>query len=283
MSQARNSLLPFLLVSTVFHLLLVLNWYSRQLRPPLPESIPITVLSAPEPRAAPREAARPGSPPPKIARQIPRAASTPTRAELPPGQPAKIDRSGAEQPTQNTQQKSLENERQEPVKDQTAERPVTPDFETTKKSGATVARALPTLQDLLPPVYQATPAPEKSRVEQAPVRLDSRDPRFSAYLRRVKQALEIVWTDPSVAQSATRPYGIEAKLVVRFTPAEDGQVDEIYLTRTSGYATLDQEAIRVIVTASSRFGPPPRSFGKRPIDVTFIYEKDSVSYSFTPR
>jgi TonB family protein len=71
--------------------------------------------------------------------------------------------------------------------------------------------------------------------------------------------------------------------VVRFTRAENGDLEELYITRTSGYAVLDQEALRVVAAAAPHFGHVPRSFGKRPIDVTFIYEKDNVTYSFAPR
>jgi len=155
------------------------------------------------------------------------------------------------------------------------------DVETTTNDNTIVQSRLPTLRELLPPVFQ--PNSENGTKDQAPIRLDSRDPRYSDYLRRVKQALNLAWYDPTVARSAVKPYGIDGKLVVRFTPGDNGDVEELYITHTSGYAVLDQEALRVVAAAAPHFGRPPRSSGKHPIDVTFIYEKDSVSYSFAPR
>jgi TonB family protein len=282
-SLARNSLFPYLVVSAVFHLVLAFAWGNRPVRPPPMEEILVKLLpppaaqERPAPRAAapaPRESA-PATPPQsskQLARQTPR--DRPHPAELPPGQHAKIDRPGAEMPPRSKPAPSSTTETKP------AAEPAQTSVETAKNDKALLAG--PTLKDLLPPVYQPSSA-EKSGDERTPIRLDSRDPRYTEYLSRVKQALQLAWSDPTVARSAIKPFGLEGKLVVQFTPDENGGVEEILLTRTSGYAFMDQEALRVIAAAAPHFGRPPRSFGKRPIDVTFIYEKDSVSYSFVPR
>jgi periplasmic protein TonB len=271
-SIVRNSLFPYLLISTAFHLLLVLSWYGRPARPAPMEEILVKLLPPPAPvqeKSAPRAAAPAPPPPPKAAREVPREKAT--RAELPPGKPAKIDRAGAELPPKN------KNGQPNPAEKNVVDEPTAPRFETAKNDPAAISSATPTLKDLLPPVYQ--PSGEKPRIDSEPIRLDSRDPHYSEYLNRVKQALNLAWWDPSVARSAVKSYGLDGKLVVRFLPGENGEIEEISLIRTSGYAVLDQEAIRVIAAAAPYFGRPPRA-GRRPIDVTFIYEKDN---RFTPR
>jgi periplasmic protein TonB len=278
----RNSLFPFLLVSTAFHLLLVLSWYGRPVRQPISEMIPVTVLSAPakeKPVAPklPRDVSpllpRP-APPPKLSQETSR--EIPTRAELPPGQPAKESRSGAEFPAKSPQPLAENNE--------TAEQPVNPRSPRAKRE-TIVASELPTLKDLLPPVERRPSAAGRS---EKPIRLDSRDqdnrdPRLVAYLRGMQQALEAAWHNPDVARSVTRPYGLEGRAVMRIMIADDGQVENWRVIRTSGYAVLDQEANRVIEAASPGFGVWPRSIEKSPIDVTFIYENEGLTYTFAPR
>ncbi|HKA33024.1 MAG TPA: TonB family protein [Candidatus Binatia bacterium] len=282
MSAVRNTLFPFLLVSTVLHLLLMFSWYGRALRPPAIEQIPITIFAAPEKAPAPpaaEKAAPPRSaapPPTKAPREIVRNEKT-TRAELPPGQPAKIDRPGAEAPPKKITKSEKPIAKKPPVEEEETNSPRVE----TAENGREVIQAMPTLEELLPPGMRL--ANKNGVEEQAPIRLDSRDPRFSDYLKRVKHALDLAWADPTIARSAVRSFGIDGKLVVRFTQTDSGELDELYITRTSGYDMLDQEALRVVAAAAPNFGRAPRSFGKRPIDVTFIYEKNTVSFSFVPR
>ncbi|HEX2385203.1 MAG TPA: hypothetical protein VHL99_01500, partial [Candidatus Binatia bacterium] len=115
MSLVRNSLFPYLLVSTIFHLVLVFTWGSRPVRPAPMEEILVKLLpppaaqEKPAPRAAaPRGAAPTPQPAKQPAREAPREKITP--AELPPGKPAKIDRSGAEAaPKKNPTVESIPN------------------------------------------------------------------------------------------------------------------------------------------------------------------------------
>ena len=288
-NATRNSLFPFLLASTAFHLLLVLTWYGRPVRQPFMEMIPVTVLplapaveKAPPPaplmqKSPPREppkAVQAAKPPPPEPFQPPR--ETLVRAELPPGQPAKESRSGAEMPAKSPQA---------PVeKIETAERPANP--RPTKAARETiVASGLPTLKDLLPPVERRYSDAGRS---DKPIRLDDRDQdnrdfRLVAYLRRMQQALEAAWNNPEVARSVTRPYGLDGRTIIRITIGDDGQVENWHVLRTSGYAVLDQEANRVIQAASPGFGAYPRTVEKRPIDVTFIYENEGLTYHLNPR
>jgi TonB family protein len=275
-SLVRNSLFPYLLVSTVFHLVLMFTWGNRPVRPAPMEEILVKLLppAAPE-KAVPRAERSAPPPPPKAAREPLR--EKPTRAELPPGQHANIDRPGAEAPPKN---KPVLEKR--PLEKSPDEKPQqTPDFEASNDELAAVPRGTSALKELLPPLYREYS--DDTSNDSKPVRLDSRDPRYTDYLKGVKHALDLAWSDPTVARSAVKPYGIDGKLVVRFTRSEAGELEELYISRTSGYAVLDQEALRVVAAAASHFGRVPRSFGRRPIDVTFIYEKDNVSFSFAPR
>ncbi|HEY1270268.1 MAG TPA: TonB family protein [Candidatus Binatia bacterium] len=244
------------------------------------EQIPIEILSAPEPPPAAVEKPAPRRSPPAPRAKAPR--ETPSdeklaRAELPPGQHAKIDRSGVETPP-----KKIKKSEPPPVeKNSDEEQETKTPRVATADNGREVIQQMPTLNDLLPPGMRM--ANKNGVEEQAPIRLDSRDPRFTDYLRRVKHALDLAWADPTIARSAVRSYGIDGKLVVRFTQTDGGELDELYITRTSGYDMLDQEALRVVAAAAPNFGRAPRSFGKRPIDVTFIYEKNTISFSFAPR
>jgi protein TonB len=275
----RNTLFPFFLVSTVLHLLLMFSWYGRALRPPAIEQIPIEIFAAPEkappPPAVGKSApARSAPPPAKAPRETTRNEKI-ERAELPPGKPAKVDRSGIEptpKKTAKTEPPLSETNRDE-------EETKSPRVETAQ-NGRAVIEQMPSLNELLPPGFRIQGKPAE---EQAPIRLDSRDPRYSDYLKRVKHALDLAWADPTIARSAVRPFGIDGKLVVRFTQTDSGELDELYITRTSGYDMLDQEALRVVAAAAPNFGRAPRTFGKRPIDVTFIYEKNTLSFSFAPR
>ena len=274
----RNTLFPFLLVSTALHLLLMFSWYGRALRPPAIEQIPIEIFAAPEkapPPAAQKSApARSAPPPAKAPRETTRNEKI-ERAELPPGKSAKVDRSGIEAApkkiTKTEPPLSETNRDEEETKSPRVE---------TAQNGRAVIEQMPTLNELLPPGFRIQ---GKAAEEQAPIRLDSRDPRYSDYLKRVKHALDLAWADPTIARSAVRPFGIDGKLVVRFTQTDSGELDELYITRTSGYDMLDQEALRVVAAAAPNFGRAPRTFGKRPIDVTFIYEKNTLSFSFAPR
>jgi protein TonB len=262
------------------HLVLMFMFHGRSLRPPVMEEIPIKILAAPEPPAPAVEKPAPRRSPPAPKAKAPR--ETPSneklaRAELPPGQHAKIDRSGVEAPA-----KKIKKSEPPPVeKNSDEEQETKTPRVATADNGREVIQQMPTLEDLLPPGMRM--ANKNGVEEQAPIRLDSRDPRYTDYLNRVRQALKLAWADPTIARSAARPFGIDGKLIVRFTQTDTGELDELYITRTSGYDMLDQEALRVVAAAAPNFGRPPRSYGKRTFEVTFIYEKNTISYTFTPR
>jgi TonB family protein len=261
-NSIRDSLAPFLLVSTAFHLLLVLSWYGRHDRQTIPDPIRVTVIP-------PVEQRKQAAPPPRALPAPKPFRDSPTPAELPPGQPAKKSRPGAEAPGKTPGQVTKEN--------QINERLATSKT-TTVENGIAIDRELPTLKDLLEPIYR--PFSEGNRGE--PIRLDSRDPKHVGYLKRIHHAIDMAWRNPEVAKSAAMSYGFEGTAVVQFRIGQSGQLEDIHLLRSSGYAILDQEVIRVVQAAAPHFGVIPRLIGKSEvlIDATFIYENETLTYDF---
>jgi len=241
---ARTSLLPFLLVSSAFHLLLIMSWYVRYDGLPAMQDIPVTIIPPP-----PEE-----KPPPQSSKE------TPPRPQRPPAQVAKKSSPVAQAP-----QVPDKNLWKPAERTHLAEPPVNPARENSE-TVTIMSPRLPTLKELLPPAYRLFS-------EDKPPRLDNRDPRQLDYMNRVEQALQIAWNDPAVARSVTKPHGLEGKSVVQFIIRENGEMEDLSLLRSSGYSVLDQEAIRVVQAAASNFGRLPSKIGKRLlIEVTFIHE-----------
>jgi len=275
-SLVRNSLFPYLLASTVFHLVLAFTWGNRPVRPAPMEEILVKLLPPPAAQEKPAPRAAAPAPPPQPAKQVARETprEKPTRAELPLGQHAKIDRPGAEIPPKKekkvTPEKPVENIPEEP------------EFATADDGQAIASRSLPTLKELLPPIYRAYPNSRND--DSTPVRLDSRDPLQKRYLDRVKQALNIAWDDPRVAPSVRQPYGVEGRAVVEFVIRETGQIDNLRIIKSSGYAPIDQEVVRVVIAAAPHFGPIPRDVGAKSLLITLgvTFENSGWSYSLSP-
>lgn len=227
-----------------------MSWYARYDGLPAMQEIPVTVIPPP-----PEE-----KPAPQSSRE------TPPRPQRRPAQVAKKSPPVAQAP-----QVPDKNLWKPAERDQMTEPPPNPTPPRSETETIMNSR-LPTLKDLLPPLYRSTS--EDSRNEQKPARLDTRDPRQLTYMNRVEQALQIAWNDPAVARSVLNPHRLEGKSVVQFTIRENGQVEDLSLLRSSGYSVLDQEAIRVVQAASPNFGALPHSIGKKRllIEVTFIHE-----------
>jgi protein TonB len=251
----RVSLAPFLIVSSAFHLLLALSWYARYDGQPVRENIPVTVLppSPEEKPAAPqasREApARSRRPPAQIAKKSPPVARAPQEPDKTPSKLAEKDRIPEQPPA--LKPRRAENE-------------------------TIVQRPLPTLKDLLPPVYSAYS--EASRSTRGAIALDSQEPRYVSYLTSLKQAIEAEWIYPSMALR----YGLQGKLRLEFTIFRNGRLEEIHLIRSSGSHLLDDEAIRA-VRAAAPYRPLPAWMGERQsFTAGFEYNDNRLKYSFAP-
>jgi protein TonB len=250
----RASLVPFLIVSSAFHLLLALSWYARYDAQPAIENIPVKIL-----------------PPPPEEKPAPQASrEAPARSRRPPAQIAKKSVPVAPAPQEPDKTPSKLDE-----KDRIPEQPLPPKPRRLENE-TIVQRPLPTLKDLLPPVYSAYS--EAGRSARGAIPLNSQDPRYVSYLTSVKQAIEIVWIYPEIAKR----YRLRGKVLIEFAILANGQLEGIQMLRSSGSSVLDEEAIRAL-RAAAPFRALPAQIGTRlPISASFEYVDDRLKYSFAP-
>jgi len=251
----RASLVPFVVISSAFHLLLVLSWYARYDAPPVTQNIPVTVIPPPpeEKPAAPQnsreETARSQRPPAQVAKKSPPVEKAPQEPDKTPSKLAEKDR---------IPEQAL------------APKPHRPENE------MIVARPLPTLKELLPPVYSSYS--EGSRSTRNAIALNSQEPRYVSYLTSLKQAIESEWIYPPMALR----YGLQGKLRLEFTIFRNGRLEEIHLIRSSGSHLLDEEAVRA-VRAAAPYRPLPAWMGERQsFTAGFEYNDNRLKYSFAP-
>ncbi len=95
-------------------------------------------------------------------------------------------------------------------------------------------------------------APAPASPGDAPVPLETTDPRFHAYFSKVRERIKATWTYPSAAGQR----GIEGEVVVEFRIAKDGHLVSTDVWRSSGAAILDDYSIRAVQTAAP-FPPLP--------------------------
>jgi TonB family protein len=122
------------------------------------------------------------------------------------------------------------------------------------------------------PGGEEAPESERSRLIQRAV--ESIRSRLAAgleerkkadYLRAVKDTILKLWRPPAVAAQAAA----EGEVEVTFTILPDGRVESMRVSRSSGEAAVDEEALRS-VKAAAPFAPPPST---RPwaLQVSFRY------------
>jgi TonB family protein len=107
------------------------------------------------------------------------------------------------------------------------------------------------------------------------VPLDSRDPKFSDYLERVRRKIKDNWGYPCIKNGRECEYKT-AQLQIEFGIAKDGRVAFVTVRRVSGWDIYDDYAVNAIKLASP-FPPVPDSLGKTgiPILATFTYVVES--------
>lgn len=79
--------------------------------------------------------------------------------------------------------------------------------------------------------------------------------RYFSYFAKLKEKIEQVWNYPE----ASRLNGEQGSLFLVFTIRRDGSIEDVKLINPSGYARLDDEAVRAIRIASP-FSPFPKSW-----------------------
>ena len=270
MDYTSKTLVPFFLLSLCLHLFLFFSWSKPPKVNAPPAQIPISFLPAP---AAPPRDSRPAPKPAPAAR----ARNNPPAPALKSPSPA---RSSQKQfPRREIKQTALAQDKQvtpplEPEKPVRREEkkpaPIPADFAKTDLS----SRPLPSLKELLPPVAWSSQR-DQSGVQEGPVSLNTREPRYLTYFETVKRAIEQVWEYPELALRS----GLEGKLILEFTILEDGEMVGPRLVHSSGFLELDQEAIRA-VRAASPFNPIPASVGRNRIDIlaSFEYSDNRLRY-----
>jgi protein TonB len=142
------------------------------------------------------------------------------------------------------------------------------------------------------PVSQSNKPPEQSitRNELLPgtrdlvanrraIPLDTSDAKYAPYTRHVKQWIESRWEYPDLAKQ----YGLQGRVVVEFTILQNGQVELLALTHSSGSKLLDEEAVRAI-RAAMPFRPFPRSIQETSLRIIagFVYSDQRLSVSGRP-
>lgn len=241
-----------LALSLGFHLLLFLSWPNPAAPPS--ESAPMVVSLAPPANS------RQQSPPPK---------GTLGPTETPRAAPARIAKRDAP-PTFR---------KREPVRDEASKKGPPP--ETAKKDEALsipasptqprpsareelpektviTERELPTVKQLLPPLYSSDGGGSRARVS-----LESKEPQYVSYFTSIKRSIDANWKYPELALR----YGLQGRLIVEFEISETGQLDGLRVIRSSGSSLLDEEAVRAIRSAAP-FAPIPRWIEQKPLPIT---------------
>jgi len=123
------------------------------------------------------------------------------------------------------------------------------------------------------PQNQSTPqnfrgAPNVDKKEDT-VDLSTTEFKYLSYFIKMKRQIESVWQYPKESQLR----GEYGTLFLVFTIKSDGYLEGVQLINSSGYARLDNEAVRAI-NAAAPFAPFPKSWGgleRLNIRATFEY------------
>lgn len=119
-------------------------------------------------------------------------------------------------------------------------------------------RELPTVKQLLPPLYSADSGASRSRIP-----LETKEPQYVSYFTSIKRSIDASWKYPELALR----YGLQGRLIVEFEILETGQLEGLRVIRSSGSALLDDEALRAIRSAAP-FAPIPRWIEQKPLAIT---------------
>jgi len=251
----------FLAASILLHAAMLLAFY---LEPPVtihpPDAIPVSIL---EPS--------PGSP--AALTRIPKA--LPTRQS---DVPAVIAKKDSLRPPAGTETRRENRRPQNDIIARSDSAPPPPTqpapvpLEIAPEQGATIARTLPTLKELLPPANWSSRS-----VDSGPISLNSKDPVYVTYFTKIKQMIESHWEYPELALR----YGLQGRLALEFTIGSNGQLERLRIVRSSGSQLLDDEALRAI-KAAAPFPPIPPWIKPNPLSISAAmeYHDNRVNYQF---
>ena len=124
----------------------------------------------------------------------------------------------------------------------------------------------PTLEDLRRYAKLDDRDLEKSKKNE--ITLDDEDLKYASYLQGLKNRIELIWKYPETA----RRDGLQGDLVMKFSIAKSGRVENIELVKSSGYPMLDDAAKQALHDASP-FNPLPDQWHQDYFTITgtFVY------------
>jgi TonB family protein len=103
-------------------------------------------------------------------------------------------------------------------------------------------------------------------VEGEPVPLDSKDPRYSDYLKQLRRQIQDKWAYPR--EAAERD--LQGQLIVEIGIAKDGRLAYLDLRRSSGVRVLDVYAMNAVRLAQP-FPPVPDRISLTGFPVTVVF------------
>lgn len=102
-----------------------------------------------------------------------------------------------------------------------------------------------------PPAAEPRQRPE----EEQETALSSRQWRYAAFFRRLKRAVYQSWAPTPAMTGGTPLRGLATRVVIVLTPV--GDVVDVTVAESSGFAALDAEALRAVRAAGPFANPPP--------------------------
>jgi TonB family protein len=275
--------------------------------PPGDGGAPASKPSPPPTPPVPKTQARPAAPAPKVAAVPAPRQTAPARQPAPPtprpepAQPRQVASAPAVPPDNTGSVPAPQPAPAQPTPPQPAASqpaPSKPDAQSPSESTPAESAPQPSAPRQLaslPPQPAGRPAPDalsalrrgsggaggrgegRTGIEGEPIPLDSKDPRYSDYLDRVRRAIKEKWGFPCVKNLATHECEYKTtQLIIEFGIAKDGKVPFVTVVRSSGYPIYDDYAVNAVKLAAP-FPPIPDTFSKTgvPIHATFSYVVES--------
>ncbi len=116
------------------------------------------------------------------------------------------------------------------------------------------------------PVKQTAP-PAEGKKEDTVDLGDPKNTRYRPYLLQIKKQIERTWAYPSSAASRR----IEGTAIILFSVSPDGDLNDVFITRSSGSPVLDQGTIAAIRSAAP-FEPLPPAYGLSKLNIQASFE-----------
>jgi len=225
------------------------------------------------PDSGPDRISRPATPPPApkqslIARPKPAIKPAPKEQKQVPKEPQKTTESKQRQPMGkvpiSSQSKALEEAKRLVSKKETPE---------VKKQSKAAKKLFPSYDEL---TQISRESAQRERASKLPedidsgknIQLNTEQFKFHSYYINLKRKIELVWEYPYLARES----GLQGRLLMRFVINRDGSLAEAKVLRSSGFALLDQEALRAVHDAAP-FPPLPARMktDRLVINATFEY------------